>query len=120
MEIVPNVVDNSSNDLHGAELKGSPDNIIAHPSAPQGATHAHQEDQNATSTHGAPQGALHAHQLARSQEAAREANCSVLGLHHVIHPCPSLGPQEISPTDMARESRTRLRPHVLGDEVLGA
>ncbi|KAK8625724.1 hypothetical protein V6N13_056885 [Hibiscus sabdariffa] len=77
-------------------------------SAPQGATHAHQEDQHTTSTHGAPQGALHAHQPARTQEAAREAICSVLGVHHVIHPSPSLGPQETSTTDIARESRSQL------------
>ncbi|KAK8567036.1 hypothetical protein V6N13_110114 [Hibiscus sabdariffa] len=70
----------------------------------QRATQTHQEHQHATSTHGVPQGALHAHQLARTQETAREAICSVLGLHHVIHPGPSLGLQETSTIDMARES----------------
>ncbi|KAK8681623.1 hypothetical protein V6N13_054025 [Hibiscus sabdariffa] len=77
-------------------------------SAPQGATQTHQELQHATSTHGAPQGALHAHQPARTQEAAREAICSVLGLHHVIHPGPSLSLQETSTIDMARESPSQL------------
>ncbi|KAL4313522.1 hypothetical protein GQ457_01G002970 [Hibiscus cannabinus] len=77
-------------------------------SAPQGATQTHQEHQHATSTHGAPQGALHAHQPAKTQVAAREAICSVLGLHHVIHPGPSLGFQETSTTDMVRESPSQL------------
>ncbi|KAL4320193.1 hypothetical protein GQ457_18G000020 [Hibiscus cannabinus] len=77
-------------------------------SAPHGATQTHQELQHATSTHGAPQGAPYGHQPARTQEAAREAICSVLGLHHVIHPGPSLGLQETSTTDMARESPSQL------------
>ncbi|KAK8659889.1 hypothetical protein V6N13_030080 [Hibiscus sabdariffa] len=77
-------------------------------SAPQGATHAHQEDQHATSTHGAPKGALHAHHPTRTQEAACEAICSILGLHHVIYPGPSLGLQETSTTNMARESPSQL------------
>ncbi|KAL4318539.1 hypothetical protein GQ457_18G014350 [Hibiscus cannabinus] len=77
-------------------------------SAPHGATQTHQELQHATSTHGAPQGALYGHQPARTQEAARKAICSVLGLHHVIHPGPSLGLQETSTTDMARESPSQL------------
>ncbi|KAK8628567.1 hypothetical protein V6N13_009154 [Hibiscus sabdariffa] len=55
----------------------------------------------------APMGAIHSHQQAqhpaRTQEVAREAICSVLGLHHVIQPGPSLGLQETSTTDMARE-----------------
>ncbi|KAK8623043.1 hypothetical protein V6N13_117938 [Hibiscus sabdariffa] len=48
------------------------------------------------------------HHPARTQEAAREAICSVLGLHHVIHPSPSLDLQETSTTDMARESPSQL------------
>ncbi|KAK8567224.1 hypothetical protein V6N13_005135 [Hibiscus sabdariffa] len=57
-------------------------------STPKGASHAHQQAQHTTSTDG----------------EARDAICSLLGLHYVIRPAPPLGVQEASTTDMARES----------------
>ncbi|KAK8632148.1 hypothetical protein V6N13_028925 [Hibiscus sabdariffa] len=62
--------------------------MISAPKRAIDAINAHQQAQHATSTHG----------------AAREAICSMLGLHHAIRPGPPLGALEASTTDMARGS----------------
>ncbi|KAK8635973.1 hypothetical protein V6N13_004684 [Hibiscus sabdariffa] len=58
------------------------------PKGAQAATTINQEAQHAISTY----------------EAARDAICSMLGLHHAIRPGPPLGVPEASTTDMATES----------------
>ncbi|KAK8662897.1 hypothetical protein V6N13_024783 [Hibiscus sabdariffa] len=58
------------------------------PKGAQSATTSSQEAQHAFSTHG----------------AARDAICSMLGLHHAIRPGPPLGAPEASSIDMATRS----------------
>ncbi|KAK8700191.1 hypothetical protein V6N13_018594 [Hibiscus sabdariffa] len=58
------------------------------PKGAQAATTISQEAQHVIDTHG----------------AARDAICSMLGLHHAIRPGPPLGAPEASSTDMATRS----------------
>ncbi|KAK8701465.1 hypothetical protein V6N13_019852 [Hibiscus sabdariffa] len=62
--------------------------VTSAPKGAQSATSSSQEAHHAISTHG----------------AARDAICSMLGLHHAIRPGPPLCTPEASSTDMATRS----------------